>query len=172
MKIKDDRFNRNYEVDPDTGCWEWQASRTKDGYGQLFHTYYNILKQKEAVCTAAHRYSWRIHYGPIPPKREVGHRCDNPGCVNPDHLWLATHSENIWDSVKKGRWNKSENTGRFKKGVSRPNLWARAFAPEEIRDIRRMKDQGYTIEETRATYPASKTAISWIRNRITYREID
>ena len=171
MKIKDDSFNKNYEVDPNTGCWDWQASKTKDGYGQLFHHYYNIRLKEIRKCTAAHRYSWRIHFGPVPPELEVGHRCDNRGCVNPDHLWLATHKENIWDSINKGRWNESHTRGWFQDGVSRPNMWGRAFTPDEIRDIRRMGDAGYTIREIQVTYPGSKTAIANIRLRYTYQNV-
>ncbi len=173
MKIKDDRFNRNYEEDPDTGCWDWQASKTKDGYGQLFHTYYNILKKETRKCSAAHRYSWRLHMGPIPPELEVGHRCDNPGCVNPDHLWLATHEENIRDSVQKGRWmgagNQRGAPGRSR--APRPNIWMRALQPHEVREIRILKKHGYTYREIAKKYPVGKTAISNIHLGLTYKDI-
>jgi hypothetical protein len=53
--------------------------------------------------TGAHRISWEIHHGPIPPGMFVCHRCDNPGCVNPGHLFVGAPKANTQDMIKKGR---------------------------------------------------------------------
>jgi hypothetical protein len=51
----------------------------------------------------AHRFAWELAYGPIPPGLSICHRCDNPPCVRPDHLFLGTTRENVFDSIAKGR---------------------------------------------------------------------
>lgn len=71
-------------------CWLWQAAVNRCGYGRL----HNEL---------AHRVSWRLHNGDIPEGLGVLHRCDTPGCVNPNHLFLGTHLDNMRDALAKGR---------------------------------------------------------------------
>jgi len=75
------------------GCWLWTAS-TRNGYGAICVN----RKQKDA-----HRVSWEMHKGAIPPSMFVCHKCDEPRCVNPDHLFLGTIQDNHADMVSKGR---------------------------------------------------------------------
>lgn len=86
------RFLERVRVNPINGCWEWQLYRDKDGYG-IFS------------CKRVHRVSYELYIGPIPAGLDICHRCDNPSCANPFHLFCGTTSENILDAVKKGRWN-------------------------------------------------------------------
>lgn len=83
------------------GCWLWAAGKTRAGYGFLAYRGQMIY---------AHRLSWEVHRGPIPPNTEVCHNCpggDNPGCVNPEHLFLGSHIDNMADCTAKGRRNTS-----------------------------------------------------------------
>lgn len=86
------RFRARVRVSSE--CWEWTGGRYWDGYGHLRHMGRSLK---------AHRVAWELFCGPIPAGLSVLHRCDNPPCVRPDHLWLGTQSDNIKDMVNKGR---------------------------------------------------------------------
>jgi hypothetical protein len=93
----EDRFRKFIEIDIETGCWIWIGSRqgTKPwDYGSFWDG---------DKIEKAHHYSYEIHKGPIPTGILVLHKCDNPPCVNPDHLFLGTTQDNVDDMFAKGR---------------------------------------------------------------------
>lgn len=96
-----DRALRRFwaKVDKTQGCWNWTGkSVTHFGYG----TIYARRRQWHA-----HRLSWLIHYG-TEPSAFVLHRCDNPACVRPEHLFLGDQADNIRDKVNKARQARGE----------------------------------------------------------------
>lgn len=82
-------------ADPN-GCWVWTAAKDYYGYGVFSRSHYN-------KSTRAHRAIWEILNGEIPKGYVICHKCDNPPCVRPDHLFVGTHKENMLDKVSKGR---------------------------------------------------------------------
>lgn len=125
------------------GCWIWMAGSSGDGYG-----IYRSVR--------AHRYSWRMHFGKIPPGMHVLHRCDVPLCVNPDHLFLGTHAENMGDKQAKGRCARGEN---------HPD--ARLTAAD-VRAIRLSSETNATLAER---YGVGLTTVWKARNGRTWRSV-
>ncbi len=82
----------------------WTGGKQVSGYGMAYHHDEN----GKSVYKPAHRASYELTYGPIPDGLDVLHRCDNPPCVNPAHLFLGTHAENMVDRNTKGRQARGE----------------------------------------------------------------
>lgn len=89
----------------ENGCWVWTGHTVPFGYGTL---------RAEGKLHPTHRLAWELTHGPIPDGLCVLHRCDNPPCCNPSHLFLGTHSDNMKDCVSKNRIAKGESVGRHK----------------------------------------------------------
>jgi len=85
----------DFYTDKSGECWEWKGAKNLQGYGKL--------KQVCGKIKAAHRLAWELANGEIPPGKLVLHRCDNPGCVRPSHLFVGTHVDNHRDMIDKGR---------------------------------------------------------------------
>jgi hypothetical protein len=99
-KPKAERFARKVVQGP--GCWEWRGWRNRKGYGTLI-TYWWDGDVRRRDNDLAHRLAYEYAFGPIPPGLFVCHRCDNPGCVRPDHLYAGTVIDNTRDREARGR---------------------------------------------------------------------
>lgn len=95
-KVLRERFEAKWKRDAKTGCWLWQASFAGKGYGQI-----RVPGTRRNVY--AHRLSYELYKGPIPPGAQLLHSCDNPACVNPAHLSVGSSGDNHQDMKAKGR---------------------------------------------------------------------
>ena len=102
-----DRFDSHYTPEPMSGCWLWTGFYRPTGYGQF------IAKNIAPTPRNAHRFSYALHVGPIPDGTYVLHRCDNRACVNPAHLFLGSHQDNVTDMMRKGRNRPGGMDGEF-----------------------------------------------------------
>lgn len=101
----EERFWEKVVRHGDDECWGWRAYLDERGYGRVWLG--NSMKY-------AHRISWRLNRGAIPPGLDVLHKCDNPACTNPNHLFLGTHQDNMTDKAQKGRAPRGTQTPRAK----------------------------------------------------------
>lgn len=139
------RFERHFIPEPNSGCWLWIGGIRKDGYGQITGGY---------AQTAAHRISWTLFKGPIPEGKWVLHKCDIPICVNPNHLWLGTHADNVADRNAKKRQAHGEKNASAK------------LTEHLVRQIRTDKRSAQILAKE---YGVSQSSIDAVRNRTTWR---
>jgi hypothetical protein len=95
-KPAEERFWKHVKKSPD-GCWLWIGGTARGGYGE-----FNAGGLKRGNISS-HRFSYELHYGPIPEGMDICHHCDTPACVRPDHLFVGTRSDNVQDMLRKNR---------------------------------------------------------------------
>lgn len=126
------RFMRKVEFVTESGCWLWTGKiNTKTGYGIAW-----IVGQGECY---AHRRSWELFKGQIPDGVYVCHRCDVKCCVNPDHLFLGTQTDNMQDAARKGRVRSGDgHHARLTPEVMArgESQWRHLVTEEDVRFIR------------------------------------
>lgn len=96
-KSTQERFWEKVQIQQDHECWEWLAGKQSDGYGAF---------RFAGTMQLAHRVAYKLAKGAFDETLHVLHRCDNPGCVNPAHLFLGTNQDNVDDKVAKNRQQK------------------------------------------------------------------
>lgn len=136
-------------------CWEWKGARMQQGYGRF------CFKEE---TLRAHRVSWALAHGPIPDGLFVCHRCDNPPCVNPAHLFLGTRQDNMRDMVQKGRHpSKTEEYPLTQHPSLRPHgerNTSTKLTDEQVDEIRRLSQPGTTHSELARRFNVWPSTIS------------
>jgi len=148
------RFWSKVEVGEPGECWEWLAGKQTRGYGA-----FGIPRGKNQPWKMwlAHRVAWILTYGKIPEGLCVLHKCDNPSCCNPYHLFLGTLADNVADAVRKKRHARGEKVGSSR------------LTPKEVLDIREMYAIGEkTQQELADDYGVSNPTICHIVNQTTW----
>jgi HNH endonuclease len=153
----EDRFWAKVVKGPD--CWEWSGWRDRKGYACFDYP----------GGRKAYRFSWEIHNGPIPPGLCVCHHCDNPSCVNPEHLFLGTIADNNADMVRKGRNGFGPVTLECR---PRGEAHTRAKVTEEqVREIRRLNALGIGYRRLSKEYGLSRPSIQAITRRRSWKHV-
>ncbi|HTQ45602.1 MAG TPA: HNH endonuclease signature motif containing protein [Polyangiaceae bacterium] len=117
-------------------CWLWQGATGRNGYGRMW----TASRPAGGVCVDAHRLAWYVAHGSW-PTLYVLHRCDNPPCCNPAHLFAGTQRDNRADCVAKGRSNRGERHGQA------------VLTKDIVREIRASKERTYVI--------AARLGVTW-----------
>jgi hypothetical protein len=144
-----ENFETKFVVTP--GCWNWIGFINKSGYGRL---------QWHMKMTLAHRLSYVLYVGPIPDGMFVCHKCDNRKCVNPDHLFIGDHLDNMHDMSLKGRRNP-------------PRLHGERHGNSKLTNdiVLAIRADNRLLNEMAKAYGVSEGCLSEIRNRKTWTHI-
>ena len=137
-------FWKKVDINGPTECWPWMASRKPRGYGHF------VVMKKDHN---AHRLAYELQRGPIPSGMEVMHRCDNPPCVNPAHLFVGDHGDNMRDMLRKER----RSTERLK--------------ASQVREVRKLLGT-MPQKEIAEMFNVKEGVISGIKNRQSYRFVE
>lgn len=137
------RIEASVSID-DAGCWIWQKKKSNNGYGEFAFG--------GGRNGRAHRVSYFAHIGEIPEGMDVCHRCDVRSCVNPDHLFLGTRSDNLIDASKKNRVSRTHQ----KKGSAHP---ASKLSEADIPKIRARLALGHSRASIARSYAVSDRII-------------
>lgn len=145
------------------GCWEWTAGRSGTGYGALSIRLPGGTPGKlRWLQLKPHRVSWELHNGPIPDGLLVCHRCDNPPCVRPDHLFLGTHADNMRDMAMKKR------AGGFRPGKAHPRA---KMSDEIVRAVRYLVAFGHSHHTVAECFGVTRPAVSQVIRRSNWKHV-
>lgn len=148
-------FLDNVILNPSTWCWDWQGCKDRDGYGSIGY------KNKSRLV---HRLAYML-YNQLSEEdiegKVVMHLCDNPSCVNPDHLQLGTQKDNVHDCIKKGR-------RANRKGEQNPNSKLTDYQAQKIRELYQL---GISQEELAKMFNVARRTIYNIRKNISWAHV-
>ena len=148
-----DRLVRYSEVSG-TGCLEWTGAKSRKGYGNLF---------VDGKSYLAHRLAYEAWVGPIPDGLWVLHSCDNPPCINPEHLRVGTHQDNTDDMMSRGR-------DRHPRGVANKSA---KLTDEQVREMRTLYAAGNVTQVALGQkYGINQTVVSDIVRRQTWKHVE
>jgi hypothetical protein len=140
-----DRFWSKVDKRGPDECWPWSGAGGS-GYGRIQEA------GKGSHLLSATRVAWEMQHGPVPPGLNVLHKCDNPPCVNPRHLFLGTQADNTNDAIGKGRHvpPRGERNGQSK------------LTTDQVAEIRRLRAAGLSGKTIAARFGVSQATVSMI----------
>lgn len=156
-----DRLMDHVEFDTNGGCWLWSGPA---GTGGRYELRAKFVVEIGTPDDLAYRVAYRLLVGPIPPGLSLCHRCDQPLCINPAHLFLGTQADNVADMWRKGRGDRSGLRNHLP-GSAHPQAVLREA------DIVAIRRDARSHRDVARDYGVSKTSISYIRLRKTWRHV-
>lgn len=147
-----DRFFNFIGSVTESGCILWKGFTNEDGYGK-------IVTDTKGIQSPAHRVSYEFFVGPVPPGVWVLHKCDNPSCINPTHLFLGDNLINIADKTAKGRQSRGESHGRA------------VLTETQVKRIRKLHSEGEFIRALAREYDVDRATIASIVHRRNWKHI-
>lgn len=145
------RFYSKINIDYETGCWIWKCQQKDNGYGRFYFNgkYYT-----------AHRFNYALTFGSIPKELFGCHMCDQKSCVNPYHIWMGTHEQNMKDMVNKKRSAilLGDKNGRAK------------LTQEKVDDMRKLNKKGMNYTQLADFFNLGKSQVSRICRGISWSE--
>lgn len=150
------RFESKFVKKDEAQCWNWLAYKNKKGYGSI--------RYRDLGNIAAHRFSYLLYKEYFNQNNIVCHSCDNPSCVNPAHLWLGSHSDNMKDKIRKGRAkNPPPHLG--------VNHHKAKITPEIVREIRFLFSEGASQTSLCKLYLLHHATMNQICRNKTWKDV-
>jgi hypothetical protein len=145
-----ERFWKFVKIGSENECWLWMGGTTPAGYGR-----FDFANRNNKV--GANRFSYELAFGKIPSDLCVLHRCDNPRCVNPNHLFVGTHLDNTQDAIAKNRWG-----DRRSGGTTRDQNGNAKLTEADVRELLIKRGRGATTRELAELFPMTRQGINYI----------
>lgn len=153
-KERIDKFWKRVNITGLLDCWEWQGAKNQKGYG--------LVWKDQHHPSSAHRFAWEATYYPIPKGKLILHKCDNPPCCNPNHLYLGTNQDNMNDRKKRNPHHPRTM------GENHPSA---KLTEHNVREIKRLIAKGDQQKDIAKGFSVSTTAISRINTGRTWTHI-
>ena len=151
-----ERFEDKVDKESDNPCWVWTGASNDQGYGRL---------QVGDRLAYAHRVSYQLFVGDIPEGGQINHECHNEPCVNPDHLYAGTQSENVSDAINRGSFSQLNISGESH-GVSK-------LTEKQVNEIRALYETtDHTQYSLAEEYDVSRGTVQAIVNWETWTHLD
>lgn len=149
-------IENNVSVDSNN-CWNWKLRKNSKGYG--------VLPGRSCFSILAHRMSWRVFKGEFDKSLCVCHICDNPCCVNPDHLFLGTQLDNMRDAKKK---NRLRHDACYRVGEERTHS---KLKNKDVLRIRELLKEGVKQKDISEKFKICQQTVSEINTRLIWKHI-
>ncbi len=146
-------FWRRVNIKGLVDCWEFTGGLFESGYGQV--------SDGNRKPVRAHRYAWEIVQGPIPKGKYVLHKCDNRKCVNPNHLYIGTHADNMRDREKRNPRSQAKGEAH---GFAK-------LTDVQVREIRELLSGALSLRKIASKFGVTNVAIWQIKHRKTWTHV-
>lgn len=157
------RFWDRVELGGPDDCWEWRAACRRGGYGVITWA---------GRPEAAHRVAWILQEGPIPEGIHILHKCDNPPCVNPRHLFAGTPKDNMLDKIRKGRGGRWTETNPQKQRKVQQRNYQLKLTEDQVLQIRTLRAEGVKQAELARRFGVTEMNISLIVRRLGWKHLE